>query len=136
MTTTNPVELDRLFEEALNAGDLDRLAALYEPDAALMPTPGTVVNGTTAIREALARFVAMKPKIVTSGRLVARTGDIALLANDWTLDVTGPDGKLKYVNPAAERMLGYHAAELVDHESTEKLLAVGEENRLVSEVRR
>ena len=93
MTTTNPVELDRLFEEALNAGDLDRLVALYEPDAALMPTPGTVVNGTAAIREALARFVAMKPKIATSGRLVARTGDIALLANDWTLDATGPDGK-------------------------------------------
>ena len=48
----------------------------------------------------------------------------------------GLDGKVKYLNPAAERMLGYHAAELVDQESTEKLLAAGEENRLVSEVRR
>ena len=49
--------------------------------------------GTAAIREALAGFVAAKPTIRTSGRLVAQTGDIALLANDWTLALTGPDGK-------------------------------------------
>lgn len=48
----------------------------------------------------------------------------------------GLDGKLTYMNPAAERLLGYHAAELVGKESTDKLLASGEENRLVSEMRR
>jgi len=48
----------------------------------------------------------------------------------------GLDGKLTYVNPAAERLLGYHAAELVNQASTEKLMAPGEENRLVSEIRR
>ncbi|HEY2470566.1 MAG TPA: PAS domain S-box protein [Terracidiphilus sp.] len=48
----------------------------------------------------------------------------------------GLDGKIAYMNPAAERLLGYHAAELVDKESTDKLLAPGEENRLVSEVHR
>lgn len=48
----------------------------------------------------------------------------------------GLDGKLTYVNPAAERLLGYHASELVGRESTEKLMAQGEENRLVSELRR
>ncbi len=46
----------------------------------------------------------------------------------------GLDGKLNYVNPAAERLLGYHAAELVNQETTTELLAPGEENRLVSEV--
>jgi ketosteroid isomerase-like protein len=66
---------------------------LYEPAAALMPMPGQVVVGAAAVREALAGFVAMKPTIRTSGRLVARTGDLALLANDWKLDATGPDGK-------------------------------------------
>lgn len=46
------------------------------------------------------------------------------------------DGKLTYMNPAAERLLGYHAEELVDKESTDRLLAPGEEDRLVTEVRR
>jgi PAS domain S-box-containing protein len=48
----------------------------------------------------------------------------------------GLDGKLTYMNPAAERLLGYHAEELVNHATSEKLMAPGEENRLVSEVRR
>lgn len=93
MVTGDPVELDRKFEQALNAGDIDALVALYEPAAALMPSPGKVVVGAAAIREALAGFVAAKPTITTSGRLVAQTGDVALLANRWTLRMTGPDGK-------------------------------------------
>jgi len=92
MITDDPVALDRAFEDALNRHDLDALMALYEPEAALMPMPGKVVTGTAAIREALAGFVAMKPVIRTSGRLVAQTGDVALLANDWTLEAAGPDG--------------------------------------------
>ena len=93
MVKGNPVELDRLFEHALNAGDIDALVALYEPQAALMPSPGNVVVGAAAIREALAGCLAAKPTITTSGKLVAQTGDVALLANRWTLNMTGPDGK-------------------------------------------
>ena len=48
----------------------------------------------------------------------------------------GLDGKLRYLNPSAERLLGYHAAELVDQENADKVMAPGEEQRLVSEVRR
>lgn len=91
--TGDAVELDRMFEEALNAGDLDALVALYEPGAALMPSPGKIVIGAAAIREALAGFIAANPTIATSGRLVAQVGDVALLANRWTLGLTGPDGK-------------------------------------------
>jgi len=93
MIEDDPVKLDREFERLLNAHDLDGLMTLYEAEAALMPMPGSVVVGTAGIRAALAGFIAMKPVIKTSGRLVAQTGDLALLANDWTLDVTGQDGK-------------------------------------------
>ena len=93
MSKDDPVALDREFERLLNACDLDGLMTLYEPEAALMPMPGSIVVGTSAVRAALAGFIAMKPVIRTNGRLVAQTGDLAMLANDWTLEVDGPDGK-------------------------------------------
>ena len=93
MNSDDPVMLDREFERRLNARDLDGLVALYESQAALMPMPGSVVVGTAAIRGALAGFIAANPAIKTQGRLVARSGDLALLANDWTLEVDGQDGK-------------------------------------------
>jgi len=93
MIDDDPVALDREFERRLNARDLDGLMELYEPEAALMPMPGSVVVGAAAVRSALAGFIAANPTIRTRGRLVARTGDLALLANDWTLDVDGQDGK-------------------------------------------
>ncbi len=59
------------------------------------------------------------------------------------LDSAGPiimsiglDGKLKYVNPAAERLLGYRAAELVGHLGAAELLAPGEAERLIAEVQK
>jgi uncharacterized protein (TIGR02246 family) len=93
MSKDDPVTLDRDFERLLNARDLDGLMKLYEPEAALMPMPGSVVVGAAGVRAALAGFIAMKPVIKTSGRLVAQTGDLAMLANDWTLEVDGQDGK-------------------------------------------
>jgi uncharacterized protein (TIGR02246 family) len=92
MPAGNPEELDRLFTEALNAGHLDALVALYEPQAALAPEPGRVVTGTQAIREALSAFVALKPTLSLEVKTLARTGDIALTSARWTLSGTGADG--------------------------------------------
>ncbi len=59
------------------------------------------------------------------------------------LDSAGPiivsmdlDGRLAYVNTSAERLLGYHAAELVSNSRISELLAPGEGNRLLSELQR
>jgi ketosteroid isomerase-like protein len=93
MPARSPEDLDRLFESAMNAGDLDALVALYEPRATLSPEPGTVVTGTPALREALGGFVAAKPRITLKPRLVAQSGDIALTTSRWTLSGHGPDGK-------------------------------------------
>ena len=93
MTARKPEDIDRLFAEALNAGNLDALVALYEPQAALMPSPDKLVTGSAAIRESLIAFLAGKPKISLTPRLVSQTGDLAVVTAKWELSVTGPDGK-------------------------------------------
>jgi uncharacterized protein (TIGR02246 family) len=92
MAARTPEELDPLFARALNAGDLDALTSLYEPQASLMPSPGKVVVGTAAIREALATFLAGKPTITLTPRLVSLTGDLALVTAKWELTLMGADG--------------------------------------------
>jgi PAS domain S-box-containing protein len=48
----------------------------------------------------------------------------------------GVNGLLAYVNPSAERLLGYHAAELTSDWSTKDILAPGEGARLVAEMQK
>ena len=93
MTARTPEDVDRQFAEALNAGKLDALVALYEPQASLTPAPGKVAVGIDAIREALGGFLDGRPKMALSPRVVARSGDLALLTSKWELTMTGPDGK-------------------------------------------
>ena len=92
MPARNPEELDRLFSDALNSGNLDALVALYEPHATLTPEPSQVVTGTQAIRAALSAFVAVKPTITLEVKTLAQTGDIALTSAKWALSGTGSDG--------------------------------------------
>ena len=93
MPARTPGDVDRLFAEALNAGNLEALVALYEQEAVLMPQPGKLVHGTAAIRESLAQFIAGKPKISLKPRLNTYTSDLAVVSATWELSMTGPDGK-------------------------------------------
>ena len=93
MARPKPEETNNLFADALNAGNLNALASLYEPQATLMPSPGKLVTGTAAIKESLLNFVAGKPKMSLTSRLVAQAGDMAVTSAKWELSVTGPEGK-------------------------------------------
>ena len=93
MPATTPEQIHRLFESAFNAADLDALMALYEPDAVLVPQPGSVARGGDQVREALGRYLALRGRITLETKLVLEVGDLAYLANTWSLDGTGPDGQ-------------------------------------------
>ena len=93
MPATEPEQIHDLFERAFNAGDIEALIALYEPDAALIPQPGTVAEGTAAIRDSLRWFLDRGGRISVDTKLVLRVGDLAFLANRWSLTGgTMPDG--------------------------------------------
>ena len=93
MRAHKPEELDMLFAQAVNAGDIQAVLKLYEPAAALTPQPGQVVAGTKAVREALSGFLATKPRLTLEARTLAEAGGIALTTSKWVLEGTGPDGK-------------------------------------------
>jgi len=80
------------FSELLAQGDLDAMVELYEPDATFAPQPGTEVTGRDAIRDALAAFLAVKPRMKGAIEKVLRAGDTALVTNRWSLSGTAPDG--------------------------------------------
>ncbi len=93
MSTTSPEAAVQTFFRVFNTGDLDATVALYEPSAILVAQPGQVAEGTTALREALNGFLAMKPTLTLEKDELITAGDIALSVVKWTLKGTGPDGE-------------------------------------------
>ena len=77
MPATEPEQMHGLFEQAFNAGDLDALMALYEPDAALIPQPGVTVAGSAAIRDSLRWFLDRGGMITLDTKLVIRESTAA-----------------------------------------------------------
>jgi uncharacterized protein (TIGR02246 family) len=90
--STSPEAVIERFSELLAEGDLDAMVELYEPDATFAPQPGAEVTGRDAIRDALAAFLAVKPRMTGTIEKVLRAGDTALVANRWSLSGTAPDG--------------------------------------------
>jgi ketosteroid isomerase-like protein len=82
---THPEDLSRLIVERLNAGDVDGLVALYEPDAVLALPDGQIATGSDEIRRAHERLVADRPKFEPgTQRPTVRSGDLALTSSRLT----------------------------------------------------
>jgi ketosteroid isomerase-like protein len=81
-----------LFNDRLNAGDLEGLLALYEPSAAFVSQAGEVVAGASNIHDALSAFLALKPVIAGTTLQMVEADDIALISNKWELRGIQPDG--------------------------------------------
>jgi ketosteroid isomerase-like protein len=59
----------------------------------LVLQPGSVRRGTKALREWLASFAALRPKLNVTSREIIEGGDIALHCSAWTMNGTDPTGK-------------------------------------------
>jgi uncharacterized protein (TIGR02246 family) len=77
----SPEDLTRLFVEFANAGDVEGLAGLYEPDAVVAFPPGQMTVGRAAIVALYERMLEGKPQFKLETPLpTLRLGDIALTA--------------------------------------------------------
>lgn len=92
MVAQIPADVDRLFAEALSAGDLDGALSMYEEDAAYIDGDGSVSRGHVQIREALAALIAMNATLNCYEIDVAENGDLAVLRARWIFSGTNADG--------------------------------------------
>lgn len=76
---TTPDDLGRFFVERANAGDVDGLVALYEPEAVLAFPSGEFAAGHDEIRAVYADLVADAPRFEPGAQQAAMiSGDLAL----------------------------------------------------------
>ncbi|GAB2766651.1 ketosteroid isomerase-like protein [Amycolatopsis magusensis] len=82
---TEPNDLGRFFLERGNAGDVDGLVALYEPDAVLAFPPGNLATGHAEIRKVYEQFLTAEPVLLPGRQHPALvSGDLALTASTLT----------------------------------------------------
>ena len=103
MKIHDPHKIHAAFAEAYNAGKIEDLIALYEPDAILIPQPGQQVVGHSGIREALTVFLNLKGRMEIETLSCLQSGDLGLLQASWRLVATGPDNKpIEFFSRTAE----------------------------------
>lgn len=109
MSARTPEEVHPLFARHFAAADMPALLSLYEPDAVLLPQPGTIARGHAAIRESLNNFLAMKGTFRIVGSKVVSAGDVAIGYIDWTLDAKAPDGSPIHLEGTTSDVMRRHA---------------------------
>jgi len=92
VTQASPLDTINRLTEAINRGDIEAALDLYEPDAVLVAQPGQIARGRASIRDALARFVSLKPTLRGQSQQLVDSGNIVLYCSRWTLTGTSPDG--------------------------------------------
>lgn len=88
----DPETMNQRFCDACNAGDIDQMVSLYEPDAVIVEPTGELTRGTNAIREHIAKLVAMKPTMRMVATKIVVSEDLALNSSRWECDAATPDG--------------------------------------------
>ena len=93
MSRGTPEQVLKSIVDGINAGNLDALLTLYEPEAAFATQPGSLAHGLPGVRGALAGFIAMKGKLDLEVTRVLEASDLALVLTVWSFTGTGPDGQ-------------------------------------------
>jgi ketosteroid isomerase-like protein len=83
MLPDKPEEWPRLFEQHLDAGNLDAITAMHEPDAGFVARPGETLVGHDQIRAVLAGMIETKTRLKSRVVKSITVDDVALLYTDF-----------------------------------------------------
>jgi uncharacterized protein (TIGR02246 family) len=100
-----PEDWPRVFERHFNAGDLDAVMALYEPEARFVGRSGDTLAGRDAIRKVLAGMIEAKTQFQSRVVRASTVGDIAQLYTDFEGTMIDASGKTVPVRNKAIEVL-------------------------------
>lgn len=88
---------DRVFADAMVAGDIETVMSVYADDAILLPPGAPRADGAAAIRETFTSWIEQggppASMTVTSDQVtVSSAGDYAYAVGEWTMASPAPDG--------------------------------------------
>ena len=92
MLPRDPEDWPSVFAQHLNAGDLEKVMSLYEPDAQFVAPCGETLVGRDRIGEVIAGLIQSNTKFHSRVLRVTRMDDLALLYTDFdgtTVDRSG-----------------------------------------------
>ncbi len=87
-----PEEFHPALVAAYNAGDLEAMFRLYDPQAVFVVKPGKITDGPAELRAALERLIALGGRIAIEPRSFARSGDVTLVLGMYRLSGRRRDG--------------------------------------------
>jgi uncharacterized protein (TIGR02246 family) len=94
-TTPTPADVHHQWLDAINAGALDAVLALYEPDSSIVNPAGELVEGLDAVRDVTEKLLALDPTFELHVAQVLQCGDIALLLSPWRMTGTADGERLE-----------------------------------------
>jgi uncharacterized protein (TIGR02246 family) len=80
-----PADLHQHLAKAYNERDVERLLALFEPNATLVPQPGQFARGSDEIRGALTGFIQIGGVMEVKTVDIVTAGDHALTRTAWSI---------------------------------------------------
>jgi len=101
----NPEDWPRVFERHLNAGDLDAVIALYEPEARFVSPSGEILVGHDQIRKVVGGLIAAKTRFHSHVIKAVTVGEIAHLSTDFDGTTVDDSGKTVPVHSKAIEVL-------------------------------
>ena len=75
LTVTDPAMFPSAFNDALNAGDIERLLRLYEPHASFRAADGSVKQAEEALRQEMHGLILAEARLHNRLRHVLESGD-------------------------------------------------------------
>jgi uncharacterized protein (TIGR02246 family) len=108
MVPQQPEDWPQVFEQHLNAGDLDAVMELYEPEAHFVARSGETLVGRDAIRTVLGSMIEAKTHFRGQVIKAVTVGDIAQLYTDFAGTTVDGSGQSVAIRNKAIEVLRRH----------------------------